>query len=520
MGDADDASGSDSNNGSLGTIASGAGLVFGGRLIKLVFGFLTQILMAQWLGVTSYGSVVLVNISLGVVGLFATLGLKGGLERNVPYFEDEPEKARGVVKAAGQIGAVASGLVAGGLFVAAPFIAEVVFRDPEIAILLRIAAIGLPFQILRKLSIAAAKGSRDAKTHVVVKQIVHHPLNTGLIALFILLDYGAAGAVAGNVLTIALTSVLALYLALDSLQFPLRGPTVGMRRRLLGFSLPLMLSAGMNLLVFQVDTILVGAFLESAAAGIYNIAFQFRSLGMFFFFSFSFLLPPVLTRLEKTDEQAEALRTYQITSKWMVFASLPIIVGFLLFPEVIIRRIFGASYVRGADALRVLMIPILITVLLGPNGRALVALGHNKVNMYVNGTVGLSNVALNVVLIPEFGILGAAMATATALVSRDVAFAAILYRRERLYAPSQAMLTAFGSAAVLSSVGYLAVAPFVEFTFTTALAWGLGFLLLYVLAIVALGGIESEDERVVSMAEERIGIEITPVRDLVGRLQR
>ncbi|WP_251328880.1 flippase [Haloplanus pelagicus] len=504
---------------SLSTIAGGAGLIVGGRITKLLFGFLSQLVMARLLGVDAYGSVVLVNITVGIVVLFVVLGLPGGLQRKIPYYEDDPEKARGVVKASGQIVVVMSGIVAGSLFLAAPWISAAVFDDSDLTLLLRIAALGLPFTALKSLSVAAAKASRSAVPEVIVNHILRPVTGLVFISALIVAGYEAPGAVAGKVIATVVVTGAALYLARRTLRFSVRGPTTRMHTEVLQFGLPLMLSAGMNILVFQTDTVLIGMFLESAAAGVYNVAFQFRSMGMFFFFSFAYLLPPVLARLEKGGKHRDALRTYQITSKWMVITTFPIVLGFVLFPEIIIGRIFGSGYVGGATPLRVLMLPVLVTALLGANGRALVALGHNKVNMYVNTGIGLGNLLLNLTLIPRYGIVGAAAATATALVTRDVAFALFLYRREGIFAITRTTVKTVVVSSLLAAVGYLLFVQFVTVSFLSALAWGIAFLAVYAPALVVIGGVESEDEEMVSLFEQRVGVDLTAVRSVVAKLQ-
>jgi len=504
----------------LSTLAGGAGLIFGGRVIKILFRFLTQLVMARLLGAELYGSVILATISIGgIAGLFVRMGLPAGLQRKIPYYEDEPKKARGVVKASGQIATVTSVLGAGVVFLAAPWISVNVFNDADIALLLRIGAVGLPFIAARDIGVAAAKASRDAVPEVIVKHIVTPVSNTALIALFIVLGYSAAGAMVGDTLSTMLGAIVALYLTARSLRFSIRGPTERMHTEVFQFSLPLMLSAGASLLIGQTDTFLLGALLDSETAGIYNIAFQFFGIGLFFFYAFAYLLPPILARLDKQGEYRNALRMYQVATKWMVFTTLPVVIGLVLFPGVILTRVFGAGYAGGAMPLRILMLPVLVTAILGPNGRSLVSLGYNKLNLYVNGGVGLSNVVLNLVLIPEYGAVGAAAATATSFVARDVIFSIVMYRREGMFGPTRTMLRTVLATALIAAVGYVLFVQSVTVTFLSALAWGVVFLGVYAVTVVLVGGVESEDERMLSLFEDRIGVELTGLRSVVTKLQ-
>jgi O-antigen/teichoic acid export membrane protein len=280
-----------------------------------------------------------------------------------------------------------------------------------------------------------------------------------------------------------------------------------------------MLSAGAGLIMGNTDTFLVGAFLASGAVGSYNVAFQLQEIGYFFFYPLSFLLPPVLTRLDTKNQQTAIRRTYQVTTKWMTLLTLPAFLAGFLFPEVIIGSTFGPEYTDASAALRVLLVAPMLSVILGANGKTLIALGHNKSQMYVNGTAAFLNLALNFALIPRFGILGAALATTGSLIFRDVTFTAALYYWYSIVPVTESLLKPVFGTVIFGTIGYTIFVSFVPVNLLSVIGIGLIFLLVYVPLVVFLDGIDQVDDDVLSMYEESAEKDLSWLRSVVRHLE-
>jgi O-antigen/teichoic acid export membrane protein len=493
--------------------------VFGGRIIKLGLGFVIQIVMARLLGVDSYGTVILATMVVGVSTLLAEVGLKSGILRKLAHYEDEPENARGIVKAGFQIGLGTGVLASVLLFAAAPLIARQVFENPSLVPVLRVAALGVPFTVLMEIAVSTARGIRDAKTHVIINQILSTTLSAVFVAALLVAGLGAVGAVLGRVLSFALSAGAAAVLAYRALPFDIRGRATRKHSELFLFSLPLLLARGSEWLLAQTDTFLIGTFLSAGSVGLYNVVFRLQSLGMVFFYPVTFLLPPVLTRLMKADDEQAAAETYQVATKWMTLLTLPLFLLVFMFPKVVIGVPFGSAYVKGATALRILIIPIIVTTFLGANGAALLALGHNRINMYVTGGTAVLNVLLNLALIPQFGIVGAAVATTTSRLGRDFVYTGLLYRWYSIHSLSWSMLRPLAGAAVLVPAGYVGFTTLFEPSMISVTVVGILFLCIYLPLTIALGGIQQADIDVFERLESSAGVDLTRVRQLVNYFQ-
>jgi len=503
----------------LGIVAGGAIWSFGGRIAKLALLFAVEIIMARFLGLSSYGGITLAIVAINLGRTFGSLGLSRGISRKVPYYEKEVEKARGVIWSA-LIGAFVGGAIVGiGLFLAAPFVATEIVNAPETVWLFRISGLTIPFFVLVGIGVSTAKAFNDATTHVAVRQLFIPISRSIIVPGVIALGFGAVYATAGIAATMILGGILALALGFRHIPFELRGPREPMLREMLTFSVPLMLASGMQFLITNTDTILVGAFFATTSVGVYNAALKIMNLGWLFFYPVTTLLGPVLTRLDRDDRQKEAKRTYQVSVKWMALLTTPMFLLLSLFPRVVIGVTFGQDATAGANALRILILPVMFSVLLGPNDGALVSFGHNKIHMYGNAATALTNLGLNLYLIPRYGIIGAAASTALSLGMRNVIYSARLYQAHGVQPFSRALLRVLGAITPIVVVGYVVFVRLVPVRFLTVTAVGLVFLVIYSFVVVQVGGIEQEDIDVVTRFEESKGLDLDILRSVVKRLQ-
>jgi O-antigen/teichoic acid export membrane protein len=106
--------------------------------------------------------------------------------------------------------------------------------------------------------------------------------------------------------------------------------------------------------------------------------------------------------------------TKQVT-KWIFIISLPVLIILLIFPEQIINLFWGTEYISGAIALRLLAIGYFFFSLSSISNNILASLGKSKIILYNLFAVSIINLGMNLLLIPNYGIVGAAFATMTSL---------------------------------------------------------------------------------------------------------
>jgi O-antigen/teichoic acid export membrane protein len=165
----------------------------------------------------------------------------------------------------------------------------------------------------------------------------------------------------------------------------------------------------------RIDILMIGFYLDEADVGIYSAA---SSIARFLLIFTASTMPVVATLAAEAAGRGtvhEMGRLQRTTTRWMLFFTGPLAAGLLLYPEEAILFLFGGEFAGGASSLRILVLASLVPILTGPIGLLLDALGKTRwtlANVFFRLVI---NFSLNLLLIPRFGISGAACGTLAAL---------------------------------------------------------------------------------------------------------
>jgi O-antigen/teichoic acid export membrane protein len=136
--------------------------------------------------------------------------------------------------------------------------------------------------------------------------------------------------------------------------------------------------------------------------------------------SFSKIFAPVISELWERGELVELKNTFKTVSKWILSLGYPIFLIIMLFAPSLLR-VFGDDFVNASATLRLLAIGQMVNIAVGPAGFILSMTGRQNLNMINSIGLAALNIALNIILIPKYGIAGAALATTIALSLLNIA---------------------------------------------------------------------------------------------------
>ncbi len=173
---------------------------------------------------------------------------------------------------------------------------------------------------------------------------------------------------------------------------------------------PFAVSGVLWILYYQVDVIMLKAMTTDVDAGFYSAAY--RILEMFFALP-RVVFQVIFTRFAKYNaNQPERLpeQVYKGT-RLLVMVVLPAIIVAICLKSWIITKLYGSEYTASIPALAILLPSISISMFGNLSQRFLQATGQEKTLPKLLMVTALVNVAINLLLIPEFGIIGAAIAT-------------------------------------------------------------------------------------------------------------
>lgn len=405
--------------GNIVNVARGGGVTFAAKLFLSASRFAIAVLLARLLGAEQYG---LYNLALSAAALcsgIALLGMDAALVRYVAIAASRRDEAGlwGTLQVGAGAGLIASTLVGVGLFALAYPVAALLFREPALAPLLQLASVLVPFLTLNDTLASASRGFKRMDYSALAQFIAQPIVRLVLTLALALLGLNAALAVLVYGLASAATALIQL--ALLNRQFALRRPLQAGRRdtrAIFGFALPFWLSSLITTFQGNIQTLLVGALSSIAGAGVFAMADQLNSLGNLFSSSINISARPLIAELHDRGERQQLGEVYQTAAKWALTVNLPIFLVTVLY-AVPILAIFGAEFTTGAMTLVILAWANLVNVGTGMGGIILDMAGYTRLKL-TNSLVRLGlYLGLNVLLIPRWGIVGAAV---TVLIAEGV----------------------------------------------------------------------------------------------------
>jgi O-antigen/teichoic acid export membrane protein len=192
-------------------------------------------------------------------------------------------------------------------------------------------------------------------------------------------------------------------------------------------SVAMFLLNGAQIIRMNTDLLLVGILLEPSDVGVYTAAVRTATLVSFIMVVTSVVAQPSFSSMHTRKLRAALQQLVTTSTRWIFLASLIIGIFVGAFGEFILG-FFGTDFTVGYLALLVLTVGHVLVAAFGPLTSLLVMTGHQDSAAAVHSTSVISNAVLNAILIPLFGIVGAALATAFNLIVMQIALFVLVRR--------------------------------------------------------------------------------------------
>jgi len=183
---------------------------------------------------------------------------------------------------------------------------------------------------------------------------------------------------------------------------------------------PFALVAGIQLINQTTDIIMLGLFRSADEVGIYKVAVTGSSLVIFGLQAINTVVSPHFSRLYSKGHIDELQRLVTLSTRVIFFLSLPIMLLFVMFGDVIILHAFGKSYVASYQPLLILAGGMVFAAFTSTSGLLLMMTGHERQTYRAVIISAVINLVMNAALIPKFGVVGAGLATALSLIVSQI----------------------------------------------------------------------------------------------------
>lgn len=192
---------------------------------------------------------------------------------------------------------------------------------------------------------------------------------------------------------------------------------------------PLALLAGLQLINAHTDIIMLGIMRTNEEVGVYRVVVQMGMLVIFGLQAINQYVQPLFARLHQ-ERNEDALQKMVTRSARLIFLlAFPPMIVMVSAGGVLLAVSFGEEYRMGALALGILAMGQLVNAGMGSVAVLLNMTGYERDTAWGVAIAAVSNVLLNALLIPPFGLQGAALATAITLIVWNIVLRYLVHKR-------------------------------------------------------------------------------------------
>nr|WP_281380135.1 lipopolysaccharide biosynthesis protein [Prosthecomicrobium pneumaticum] len=392
------------------------------RVASAAIAYLSQVLMARWIGDFEYGVFVVVWVAVVTLGGIACLGTQVAIIRFVPHYQETGEAAllRGVLRASRL-----QGLASATLFAALGILGIWLFGDrlaSHYVLPLYLGAVCLPMLALAEIGSGVANGF-SWSTLALWPTFIGRPLvllaaMAGAIAL-------GAPATAPTAMTAAVAATWLVTFAQNlAIEIRVRRAVPRGRRRyaprLWATTIwPVFLAETFYGLLLNVDILVVGQMMAPEDAGVYYAAAKTLALVHIVYFAVRSATMPRFAQYFAAGDRPRLEGILRDGLIWTFWPSVLMVAGVLVAGRFLLG-LFGPNFDAGYPLLFVLSLGVLARAAIGPAEAALTMAGRQKACAAIYSACFFLNLGLNLILVPRFGLAGAASATTATLAAEAI----------------------------------------------------------------------------------------------------
>jgi O-antigen/teichoic acid export membrane protein len=399
-----------------------AGTIFIIRVFSAGLAYFSQILLARWMGSSEYGVYVYAWTWVLLLGSMMDFGTSVAAQKLIPEYRGKNQLNLlrgflfGIRWMTFSVSVVTSCLLAGVVYLLSPRI------DTQTVMSLYTGCTILPALVLANVQDGIARSHdwmRLALTpQFIVRQSLIIGFTAGAFAIGAKLDAVEAMKFSTAAVWLAMIGQM-VFLNRRLKDAVVPGPRSYSYRSWLATSLPILMVEGFYLLLSYVDILVLQAFRPSDEVGIYHAIVKTLALVSFIHYAMAATTAHRFSEYHVAGDRARLSVYLAHAIKWTFWPSVAATALLLLFGKPLLW-LFGSQFTSGYGAMFVVAIGLIARSAIGPVERLLNMLGQQNVCALAYALAFVMNLGLCIVLIPRYGIYGAAASTSIALVFETI----------------------------------------------------------------------------------------------------
>lgn len=413
------------SDGRFSEILTGSAWALSARVAATGLGLVTSIIVARFYGAEAVGIVAVIKSFLLLATIFTVLGTDTSVLRLIPehLVKFSPTSAFEIYRKT-QLMVIMTSLLTGALFFySADLVANKIFSKPHFSFYFALASIFVVFSSLVNLNTQAVRGLRLIKTFAFMQML---PSGSNLLILLFLGFLWPSRnvpvyAMLGGFAVTGLLGWIIMRYSFSKKMDPSDQVQVMSVREVLSISVPMLMTATMTFIIGQTGVIMLGMFHSEAEVGYYAIAVKLASLTAFILSAVNSMAGPKFSELYHSDKMDELFHVAKKSAKLIFLTTTPILLFFVILGKPVLHIAFGMEFTVAYPALVLLVIGQFVNSVSGSTGLFMNMTGSQIVFRNIVFVAAVLNIAINLLLIPQYGASGAATAAMVSMTILNIA---------------------------------------------------------------------------------------------------
>lgn len=408
----------------MGHISRQSSVFFAGTVFTAAAGYLFKVYLARVLGAEALGIYALGMTIVAFLGVFNALGLPQSAVRFVAAYcaTGKLDLLRGFLGRGFGLLLVSNLLLGGAVLLLGPWLAVHFYHTPALSPYLGLFALIMLFGALNTFLGQVLAGYKDVARRTVVTSFIANPATMVFTLALVTFGLGLWGYIFAQVASAVVVLVLLVAMVWKLTPKAARSFSSGLptfEREVISFSVIAFGVSFLEFLISQADRVLIGFYLSAREVGIYAVAGALVTFVPIVLQSVNQIFSPTIADLHASGQHELLGRIFQTLTKWILGLTVPLAAVMIIFAAPLMR-IFGHDFEVGWPILVIGTLGQLVNCGVGSVGYLLLMSGNQRRLIRIQAVMAAVMVVVNVLLIPRWGIVGAAVGAAVTNVVTNV----------------------------------------------------------------------------------------------------
>ena len=389
------------------TFGKHLGYVIAANVAILLLNLVQIPVLTKGLGVNLYGIWSLINIAISLMVPIALISLNLAIVRFLAA-ENNEDRIRDDLISAFSVVFITGAVLSIFLFLLSDLIASSIFKDVSATYYIKIASVLILINSLYLMSLSFFRMRRSMGLYSLLIVI----FNISAVALIItstLLGYKLTGVLIASVINGIIFILINLIIIHKKIGF--KYPTLSHMKSYIRWGLPLIPNASILWIINTSDRYIISYFLGVDAAGIYSAAYTIGEYSLFILGPLIIVLYPTISRHYDQGNLTETKGYLKYSIKYLMMIAIPSAFGLSILAKPLLNVLTTPQFISGSVVVPFVAFGAVIYSFFQVCLCIIQLVGKTEITVRLLGIAAVLNIALNFLLIPKIGIIGAAIAT-------------------------------------------------------------------------------------------------------------